>query len=131
MRSNDGVLFQRRLCKILQANGFWAHELIASASGQPFDIIAAKNGRVYAIECKVCSTSNTFPLKRIENNQIIAMRYFIDCGNKTSVWFAFERKDKSIWFTPADEILGQLKNGKNGSIVAGTQSLEWWLIKCR
>ena len=51
----DGVRFEKELCELLSGFGFWAHDLAQNSQGQPFDVIAARNGCTYPIDCKVCS----------------------------------------------------------------------------
>lgn len=70
----SGADFERKLCKLLKVLGFWALQISRSASGaQPFDVIAVKDGKMLAVDCKVCA-ANTFPLSRIEDNQWLAFR---------------------------------------------------------
>lgn len=39
-----GTGFERDLCLSLSGCGFWAHNLAQNSQGQPFDVIAARNG---------------------------------------------------------------------------------------
>lgn len=91
-----GNAFEQRLCRILSEHDFWAHNLAQNSAGQPFDIIAAKKGRGYAIDCKVCA-KDYFRLARIEENQASAMTLWRDTGNGEG-WFALEMSDGSIYF---------------------------------
>ncbi len=50
-----GTGFERDLCLSLSGCGFWAHNLAQDSQGQPFDVIAARNGVSYPIDCKDCS----------------------------------------------------------------------------
>ena len=78
--------FESRFCEILFANGFWTHNLAQNASGQPADVIAARNGKTFLIDCKVCSNRG-FALSRMEENQDLSMELWKDCGNGEG-WFA-------------------------------------------
>ena len=49
-----------------------------SINGQPFDIIAAKKGIVYAYDCKT-NKGKRFRLDRIEDNQELAFGKFNGC----------------------------------------------------
>jgi Holliday junction resolvase len=80
--------FENEFAQILYDNGFWVHLLNQNKSGQPADVIAAKNGKAHLIDCKVCS-DNSFPLSRIEENQDMAMDMWKDCGNGIG-WFALK-----------------------------------------
>ena len=70
-----GTGFERDLCLSLSGCGFWAHNLAQNSQGQPFDVIAARNGVSYPIDCKDCS-KNIFKMERIEENQFSAMISF-------------------------------------------------------
>ena len=90
-----GNSFEEELCNILFEYGFWSHNLKQNNSGQPADVIAAKNKKAYLIDCKVCS-NDTFPLRRIEENQDLAMEMWHDCGNGIG-WFALKTTDDNIY----------------------------------
>lgn len=78
--------FESDFCEILFENGFWVHNMAQNASGQPADIIAARNGKTYLIDCKVCSVRG-FALNRMEDNQDLSMELWKSCGNGEG-WFA-------------------------------------------
>ena len=81
-----GNSFETEFCEILCENGFWTHNLAQNASGQPADVIAARNGKTYLIDCKVC-TVRGFALSRMEENQDLSMELWKACGNGEG-WFA-------------------------------------------
>lgn len=81
-----GNSFEAEFCEILFENGFWTHNLAQNASGQPADVIAARNGKTYLIDCKVCSNRG-FALSRMEENQDLSMELWNDTGNGEG-WFA-------------------------------------------
>lgn len=82
-----GNNFESSFCQILSDNGFWAHLFAQNQDGQPADVLAAKNGRPFLIDCKVCSGKG-FPISRMEENQDLAMTHWKNCGNG-ECWFAF------------------------------------------
>ena len=86
-----GNSFEQEFCEILFEKGFWVHNLAQNASGQPADVIAVRQGIAHLIDCKVCSNGK-FPLSRIEENQHMAMRMWMSCGNG-SAWFALKVGD--------------------------------------
>lgn len=86
--------FEREFCEILSKNGFWVHNLAQNQSGQPADIIAVRDGGSFLIDCKVCSTGR-FQLKRIEENQQLAMQHWLDMGNDEA-WFALKVNDEIL-----------------------------------
>ncbi len=83
-----GNTFEQELCELLFDMGFWTHNLAQNESGQPADVIAARNGKAYLIDCKVCS-NRKFPLSRMESNQDLSMSLWKECGNGEG-WFALK-----------------------------------------
>lgn len=76
-----GTAFEQEFCEILADKGYWVHFMSPDKTGsQPFDVIAAKNGKAYAFDCKTCSTK-MFGISRLEDNQILAFEKWIKCGN--------------------------------------------------
>lgn len=128
-----GLAFEQEFCKLLRDAGFWVHRIAGTDAGQPFDVIAARHGRVYAFECKVCGKGFRFPLSRVENNQVTAMQTFINAGNAQSCWFVFKRQS-GIWLTPAVEVVEILTERQRagepeGTILAGKMMWGEWLIR--
>ena len=104
----DGTDFERELCEKLRNFGFWVYCCPQSADGQPADIIAARNGKTYLIDAKVCK-NDTFPLSRIEENQELAMNYFADCGNLGG-WFAM-KTSTGIFMIPLSLLADMKRKG--------------------
>lgn len=77
---SNGTAFERKFAELLSGEGFWAHCLKDNANGQPFDVIAARNGRTYVFDCKDCATER-FVLSRIKENQRNAMELWSATGN--------------------------------------------------
>ena len=101
MRNNNkqlGNSFERRLCLSLSAYGFWCHCMTQNQQGQPFDVIAARNGKTYPIDAKVCER-DVFKLSRIEENQASAMTLWQQTGNGEG-WFALEMSNAAVFFIP-------------------------------
>lgn len=90
--------FERDLCRALAECGFWAHNLAQNSQGQPFDVLAARNGVSYPIDCKDCA-KNVFSLERIEENQASAMTLWMQTGNG-SAWFALRLMNGAVYFIP-------------------------------
>lgn len=97
-----GTSFEKDLSERLAMNGFWTHRLAQNTQGQPFDIIATRNGRSYPIDCKVCS-KDIFKMERIEENQASSMFYWRETGNGES-WFALRMTDSEIYFISFSEL---------------------------
>lgn len=87
--------FEERFCKMLYDQGFWVHKFAQNADGQPADILAARDGNSYLIDCKVCS-NGIFDLSRIEENQINSMALWLNRGNGCG-WFALEFDNGNIY----------------------------------
>jgi len=76
-----GTAFEREFCELMAAKGWWVHFITPAANGgQPFDVIAVKDGTALAIDCKT-SAKSRFSIKRLEPNQITAFEKWIKCGN--------------------------------------------------
>lgn len=75
-----GTAFENEFSELLSGYGFWVHILQGNRNGQPFDVIAARNGRTFVFDCKDCQ-SDAFLLSRIEENQHNAMMLWSTTGN--------------------------------------------------
>lgn len=88
MRLNNkkaGTDFEYQFAHILSEHGFWVHRMQDNRNGQPFDVIAARQGTTYVFDCKDCK-NDTFPLSRIEENQYNAMTLWQRCGNQEGLF---------------------------------------------
>ena len=76
-----GREFEKYMVDWLSNKGFWVHRMAESNTGsQPFDIIALKDYKVCAFDCKVISTKRPyFPFSRIEENQKRAFEKLYAC----------------------------------------------------
>lgn len=104
-----GTAFEREFAGLLAEKGFWVHRLQDNQNGQPFDIIAVKNGRAYAFDCKDCAGS-VFTLSRIEENQRMAMERWEECGNGTG-YFAVHFVSSGTHILPLNKITSYIKFG--------------------
>jgi len=97
MKSNKklGNDFEQEVCQILAERGFWAHNFANRTNGQPVDIIAAIDGQAVIIDAKVCS-KGFFETRRLEENQVLAIRKWFECGNR-HVQLFFLLPDESIY----------------------------------
>lgn len=95
----NGNDFESELAEILSSYGFWVHQLSQNSAGQPADVIAARNGKAYLIDCKVCSTNKGFALDRVEANQALSMSLWDECGNGQG-WFAMKLPTGDIIMLP-------------------------------
>ena len=93
-----GTQFEQELCNRLAGKGYWAHFIVPDTRGaQPFDIIAVKAGRAYAIDCKTC-VAGTINVSRLEDNQIMAFEKWLACGNEMP--FIAVKHDNQIFMIP-------------------------------
>ena len=134
MKSNRAVgnAFEQELCDLLYAYGFWAHNLKQDNSGQPADVIAAKNKIAYLIDCKDCSAKG-FDLRRVEENQINAMQLWNECGNGQG-WFAIKVPTGDIYMLPLFVVLAYKSRQSSLSyaeIHEMGKPFEDWVKKCR
>lgn len=75
-----GTQFEKEFSQTLSEHGFWVHLFQDNRNGQPCDVIAARSGRAYLIDCKDCR-KDFFRLSRMEENQLNAMKLFELTGN--------------------------------------------------
>lgn len=97
-----GTTFEKQLCLSLAGYGFWAHNLAQNSQGQPFDVMASRNGMTHPIDCKDCA-NNVFKLARVEENQASAMTLWRETGNGEG-WFALRLSNSEVWFVPFSEM---------------------------
>lgn len=127
-----GNRFEAEFCEILSANGFWAHNMAQNSSGQPADVIAARNKVAYLIDCKVCSGKG-FAISRMEDNQDLSMELWKECGNGEG-WFALKLRDGRIFMIPHFTIRA-LRNSKSSinekEVFEYGMLLEKWITRCK
>ena len=61
------------------------HRFQDNKNGQPCDVIAARNGETYLVDCKDCQ-KDVFELRRVEENQYNAMLLFHMTGNSRGMF---------------------------------------------
>lgn len=128
-----GNRFESELCEILSMYGFWSHNLSQNSAGQPADVIAVRNGKAYLIDCKVCSTDKGFDLRRVEENQELAMSLWGECGNGQG-WFAMKLPTGDIFMLPHFVIRAYQQTHSHMSpseIFEIGKPIEKWVMKCR
>jgi len=69
-----GNQYEKQLCELLQKNGYWCYLMSYTPSGQPCDVVAVKDNKVYLIDVKH-SSNNKFYASRIEPNQHTCFQY--------------------------------------------------------
>lgn len=95
----------------LSSIGYWVTYLEgASHTGsQPCDLVACKNGKVWAIDCKTLNNKNgLFPISRIEENQRLAYKRFKKCGNDN--FFLAILWNNNIYFIPMFDVAFEEKS---------------------
>ena len=110
MKNNKviGNDFEKEFALYLQDKGMFVYNLPNKHTGQPFDIIATKNNKFFAFECKHCKL-NFFRLDRIEDNQAQALRK-LSRANTDNYYFVFKSEPfNTIKFCRADYVLDCLK----------------------
>lgn len=126
-----GNSFESELCDILYGYGFWTHNLAQNKAGQPADVLAAKNGKAYLIDAKVCSDGK-FPLSRVEDNQELAMTLWKECGNGEG-WFALKVNEKifMIPFFTIKAYMNAQSSLSTAEIYECGMPLERWVKRCK
>lgn len=108
---STGTAFEKEFAELLAGKGFWVHRFQDNQNGQPFDIIAVKNGRAYVFDCKHCE-GRAFRLSRIEENQWMAMERWRECENGTG-YFAVHFTASGTHILDFNEIILYKKLGNN------------------
>ena len=127
-----GNAFEQEFCELLYAYDFWVHRLTQDSAGQPADVIAVRNKVAYLIDCKGCSAKG-FDLRRVEENQINAMKLWDECGNGQG-WFAIKVPTGDIYMLPLLVVLAYKSTQSSLSyaeIHEIGKSLEAWVRKCK
>jgi Holliday junction resolvase len=106
---STGTEFEKEFCVLLSERGFWAHRMQDNVNGQPFDVMAAKNGKPYVFDCKNCEGEN-FLFRRMEENQRTAMDLWLDCGNQ-NCFFAVRYPLKGIRLFEYIDLIAYEKEG--------------------
>lgn len=127
-----GNSFEKDLCRSLSSYGFWCHNLAQNSQGQPFDVIAARNGVSYPIDCKGCS-KNIFKMERIEENQFSAMTLWKDTGNGEG-WFALRLMNGAIYMISfsnmeANTLMKTVLSEREIKVLG--EPLGEWVSKCK
>lgn len=100
--------FEREFERFMSERGYWVHFCAPNAAGsQPCDFVAAKDGFTYLIDCKTSSTE-TFYIRRLEDNQINAFERWRSCGN-IGAGLAIKYKNE-IYYVPYSTFI--LEGGK-------------------
>ena len=126
-----GTTFERDLCLSLSGYGFWCHNLAQNSQGQPFDVIASRNGKSHPIDCKACAR-DIFKMERVEENQSSAMLLWRDTGNGEG-WFAMKMANGAVFFIAFSKLeeLSLTKTALSASeIKRHGVSLREWVEKC-
>ncbi|WP_230398002.1 PDDEXK family nuclease [Novisyntrophococcus fermenticellae] len=107
-----GTAFEKEFAKLLSDFGFWVHRMQDNANGQPFDLIAAGNGRTYVFDCKNCE-GNNFLFRRMEENQRNAMDLWLQCGNQNAM-FAVRYPDIGVYVFEYRDLNSYEQDGMKG-----------------
>ena len=93
-----GTQFENEFCELLNSCGFCVHFCTPTASGkQPCDVIAAKDGEAYLIDCKT-SVDDIFRYTRLELNQILAFEKWLKNGNTKA--FIAVKHNGNVYIVP-------------------------------
>lgn len=99
-----GKTFEQEWIDYLYSHGMWVHYIQpAHDRSQPFDVIAVKDGVVYAFDCKTLK-GKRFPLNRIEDNQQAAFESL----NKQGIYntyFVVKTEDNIAHVIPSQEAI--------------------------
>lgn len=107
-QSAAGRNFEDRVLKIFSDAGYWTYAMSNGPRGQPFDLMAVRDGRCIAIEVKHLAQP-IFYSSRVETNQAVAIKYYMRRGN--GAFFIFgDEAEQYIW--RADAVMAILDRQK-------------------
>ena len=109
-----GKTFEQEWMDHLASKGMWVHFMHPAPDGsQPFDVLAVDDpygeATVYAYDCKTLS-GNRFPLKRAEDNQILAFRA-LNRKKVTNTYFVIKTQH-AIHLIPSQEVEHYIDKGE-------------------
>lgn len=123
-----GTVFEREFAEFMSDRGFWVHILQDNRNGQPFDVIAARNGCTYVFDCKVCE-GDKFLLSRMEPNQISSMKLWEECGNEQGMFVIAYRKASQFCAIPFHRLMKLKEEGVKS--LAIEQAVQLSIEVCR
>ena len=88
--------FENKLEKILSNYSYWVYHTPNKNSGQPCDLILAKNNSIILLDSKHCD-KDYFEFKHIQENQLLCFELNKRKGN-INTGFAIYFKPKNEWF---------------------------------
>lgn len=104
-----GSSFEKEWATILERDGCFVHLMDSKTGAQPFDIIACKDGRTKAYECKTVK-GYSFALKRVENNQYYTIKKHYD---NIPIVFVFKCDSGKYFYKDGKEIISAIDAGLN------------------
>lgn len=102
-----GSSFEKEWATILKKDGYFVHLTDSKTGAQPFDIIACKNHRAKAYECKTVK-GYKFDLKRVENNQYYTIKKHYD---NIPIIFVFKTDSGDYFYKDGREIINAIDKG--------------------
>ncbi len=100
-----GSGFEQYMVEYFGMRGYWVHFFAHADDGsQPADLIIAKCGKTYLIDCKTVANGSVFPLSRIEQNQELAANRWTACGNYDERYVFAIRNANKVYFVGYDFI---------------------------
>ena len=110
LQQKKGSEWENEFAQILSRNGFWATVLPKQRDGsQPFDVVASKNGKMLAFDCKTVKGYN-YQLNRIEENQEKAFIKLEQCGSYAN-YFAIKCDDGLMVLLDANILISYKSSG--------------------
>lgn len=121
-----GKRSEETISDFLHKRHFWVYVFPKKAEGQPFDIIACKDNEIWMLDVKHLDSSKvSFPIYRIEPNQISSMSYARNFANIKNLGFILDwEKDKSAFFFLSFDKVLELRKQNEKSIKI--TNLERW-----
>lgn len=94
-----GNEIEKEFVKIAYENGYWAHILDTKITGQPFDVIMAKDELAWFLDVKHVADKDYLLHSRIEENQINAFKMLLK-RNVMRIGFVIKFENHGWYYLP-------------------------------
>jgi Holliday junction resolvase len=95
---------EQLVANFLSKEGWFVIVIPSKSTGQPFDLIAFKDGDYFTADVKHVAKGYDFQVSRIEANQITSFRLMIELGNTNCGLLIKYEGDDNLYYKPFVEI---------------------------
>lgn len=128
IQNKIGKKTEEKIAENFQKDGYICFNFPKNINGQPFDIIAAKENKIWFIDAKhLTEKKNVFSFERIEPNQISSMHYAYSFAKVMGkIGFIIEwDKTKKFYFLSYELYLQEKKEERKSISMNRLEELLW------